>query len=89
MDFVFKNFSSVLKILLILIAIFIFIRIIPLLVAVGVVVFACFKVKKYLKNRKMNKSVHSRKSNAGKAKKDSFDFHHGKIIDVDYDEVEK
>ncbi|CAB1248148.1 conserved hypothetical protein [Clostridiaceae bacterium BL-3] len=89
MDFIFKNFSLVCKVLLALAAVFIFIRIIPLVVITGVAVFAFFKVKKYFKNRKIDKFRHKNVNNIRKKEDIPFDISREKIVDVDYDEIKK
>ena len=48
MDFVNKSFPIIWKILLVLVAAFILVRIVPFIVVAGTVLFAFVKVKKYL-----------------------------------------
>lgn len=89
MDFIFKNGSAVCKVLFTLIIIFILIRIIPLLVAVGIVAFVLFKVGGHFKSKKRNKAKKKNVDNIEKNQEDPFDICHEKIIDVDYDEIKK
>lgn len=89
MDFAGKNFTMICKIILAFIIISVFIRIIPLLVVAGIVLFFIFKIRKYFKNKK-NPIVRSEnKHNIDKDKFEPFDISHKKIIDVDYCEVDK
>jgi hypothetical protein len=89
MDFIFKKFSTVCKILLALIAVVIFIRIIPWIVVAGVALFTFVKLRKYLKNRKINKPKNKRMNGFTRRKKHPFGISQEKIVDVDYDEVKK
>ena len=92
MDFINRSFSGTFKIILTIIAVLIFIRIIPLLVVVGFIAWAGVKGMKYFNSRKYkraNKHENMDVNSSMYAEKDSFDFTDKNIVDVEYEEIKK
>ncbi|MDW8802298.1 hypothetical protein P8V03_14175 [Clostridium sp. A1-XYC3] len=88
MDFVNKNFSGAFKIVFGILAIFVLIRIIPLLVVAGIAIWGGAKGIKYFKswkNRKINKK--EKTVDYVNVEKEFFDLSDKKIVDVDYEEL--
>jgi hypothetical protein len=93
MDFVNRNFSGTLKIIITVFAVFVFIRVLPWIVAIGVIAWGINKSVKHIntlirvkKNNKQEKvNVKDDEYNHDSA----FDFSGKKIIDVDYEEIKK
>ena len=92
MDFVNRNLSGAFKIILTIMAVLIFIRILPVLVVVGVVAWAGVKGVKYFKtrgNKKANKYENMDVNSNIHDEKDSFDFTGKNVVDVEYEEIRK
>lgn len=92
MDFVNRSFSGAFKTLLIIMAAFVIIRILPLLVVVGFVAWTGFKGFKYLKNRGIKKARDYEKMDVKaniNEEEDPFDFTGKNIVDVEYEEIKK
>lgn len=92
MDFVNRSFSGSVKILLSIFAVFIFIKILPLLVVVGFVSWIGFKGYKYFKTKgkkKVGKRDNMDISESINNNEDPFDFTSKKIVDVEYEEIKK
>lgn len=90
MEFINKKISGVFKIILVIAAILIFIKIFPLLILVGIVAYGGNKLLKYIKKFKNEK--------IGKVEKDDiksevyeeqnyYDFSNKKVIDVEYEDI--
>lgn len=92
MDFVNRNLSGAFKIILTIMAVLIFIRILPVLLVVGVVAWGGFKGVKYLKTRGNKKANKYEKMDVNANihdEKDSFDFTGKNVVDVEYEEIRK
>lgn len=67
-----------------------FIKIVPWLILIGLVTYIGFKINKFIKTKK---SEFEKKKNAeysnNQYSNTSYDSYQGKIIDVEYEEVEK
>lgn len=86
MNFASKDLSIIWKAGIAVIAIFIFIKVLPLAVMAGVIIFIALKLINYFKGRK---KVNKRKKYEQPYKESYHDFSGKKVIDVDYDEVSK
>lgn len=93
MDFVNKNFSGAFKIVLAIIAVIVFIRILPLLLLVGFIAWAGFKTVKYFKTRGKKKASKYEKMDVNTSINDEddnpFDFTGKNVVDVQYEEIKK
>ncbi|MCH5138214.1 hypothetical protein JMF89_13510 [Clostridiaceae bacterium UIB06] len=92
MEFVNRNISGVFKILIAIIAVFVFVKILPLLVIGGVIVWAGFKGVKYFKNRENKKAGKFENIDTNESidhNEDPFDFTGKSVVDVDYEEIKK
>ncbi len=87
MDFANKSFSGVFKIIIAIIVITLFMRVLPWVLAVGIIVWAVTKVVKYFRNWKNKKNIVEEKVDVNSTiydERDEFDFSEKKIIDVEY-----
>jgi len=92
MDFVNRNFSGAVRILLSILAVFVFIKILPLLVIAGFILWAGFKGFKYFKtkgNKKAKKHENVDISANINNNRVPFDFTGKNIVDVEYEEIKK
>ncbi|KZL91228.1 hypothetical protein [Clostridium magnum] len=92
MDFVNKNFSGTFKIIIAIAAMFVFIKILPLLLIVGLIAWTGFKGVRYFKARahkKVNKHEKMDVSTNIDGNGDPFDFTGKNVVDVEYEEIRK
>lgn len=92
MDFVNKNFSGTFKIIIAIAAMFVFIKILPLLLIVGLIAWTGFKGVRYFKagaHKKVNKHEKMDVSTNIDGNGDPFDFTGKNIVDVEYEEIGK
>lgn len=92
MDFINRSFSGAFKTLLIIVAVFVIIRVIPLLVVVGFIAWTGFKGFKYFKNRGVKKSRKYENMDVKASMNDDedpFDFTDKNVVDVEYEEIKK
>ncbi|AKN30736.1 hypothetical protein Ccar_07760 [Clostridium carboxidivorans P7] len=90
MDFVNKNFSGMFKIAIGIIVFVLFIRILPWVALIGLVLWAFSKVIKKIKSWKNQKNIKEETFERNSTiydEKDEFDLSEKKIVDVDYKEV--
>jgi hypothetical protein len=92
MDFVNRNFSGAFKIVIAIMAVFVFIRILPPLLLLGFIAWAGFKTVKYFKTRGKKKASKYEKMNVNtniNDEDDPFDFTGKNVVDVEYEEIKK
>lgn len=90
MDFVNKNFSGVFKIIIGVIIFVLFIRVLPWIALVGLVIWAITKIVKYFKNWKHGNRFKKEEVEINSTiydGKDNFDLSEKKIVDVEYKDV--
>ncbi len=90
MDFINRNFSGMFKIIIIIAAVLIFIRIFPLLIVAGVVAWGGIKLVNYIKSYKGIKISKREKVNTkteAYEQQNYYDFSNKNVVDVEYEEV--
>ncbi|MBC2580996.1 hypothetical protein [Clostridium sp. DJ247] len=87
MEYINRNFSTALRLILFVVAALIFVKVLPLLVVAILGIWIFNSGRKYFKKHKKEKNIYKQQVYKEKSSYNNNNFSNGKIIDVEYEEV--